>query len=235
MTTDRIPNPQPLTYGTVQPGTLIQEASAVFRVAHTVTWRDEAGAEHASLTVVPVGQSSPDLWSERADCLLRLASEEAVAEAVARAQRAVLVSGLGLIADRVRSHVLSVSAYGARVSLRVATPVELYVWADAFGTEVREVTHEGRVHRSVSVELGDDDTASLELSVSCPSALVEPEPAPLPEHRHVAGSTGSPGEWSAECACGVTFAGFDTLGEAVAVLDRHIANPAPADTTGGDR
>lgn len=44
-----------------------------------------------------------------------------------------------------------------------------------------------------------------------------------PEHRHVGGVAGGPGENEAECACGVTFAGFDTHAEATAELDRHIA------------
>ena len=44
------------------------------------------------------------------------------------------------------------------------------------------------------------------------------------EHRHVGGSVGGPGENSAECACGTTFAGFDTHAEPAALLDKHIAN-----------
>lgn len=44
------------------------------------------------------------------------------------------------------------------------------------------------------------------------------------EHMHVGGSGGAPGECSAECACGVTFDGFDSIAEAAALLDRHIAD-----------
>ncbi|MFG3709185.1 hypothetical protein ACGF7U_31265 [Micromonospora sp. NPDC047670] len=55
---------------------------------------------------------------------------------------------------------------------------------------------------------------------------LESVPAEVPqEHRHVAGSGGAPGECSAVCACGVTFDGFDTIAEAVAMLDGHIADP----------
>lgn len=50
-------------------------------------------------------------------------------------------------------------------------------------------------------------------------------PDVTPEHQHVEGSTGGPGECSAECACGVTFDGFDTHAEAIACLDQHIADP----------
>ncbi|SCL12829.1 hypothetical protein [Micromonospora inyonensis] len=46
-----------------------------------------------------------------------------------------------------------------------------------------------------------------------------------PEHYHAAGSTGGPGACSAVCACGTAVAGFDTVAEAAAVLDQHIANP----------
>lgn len=49
------------------------------------------------------------------------------------------------------------------------------------------------------------------------------------EHRHVAGSGGGPGECSATCACGATFDGFDSIAEAVAVLDAHIADPDGGD------
>jgi hypothetical protein len=42
------------------------------------------------------------------------------------------------------------------------------------------------------------------------------------EHYHVRGTAGLPGENEAECACGVTYAGFDTHAEAVAALDQHI-------------
>lgn len=45
---------------------------------------------------------------------------------------------------------------------------------------------------------------------------------PVAEHHHVGGSAGGPGENSAECACGVTYAGFDTHREAVELINRHV-------------
>ncbi|PZG05800.1 hypothetical protein C1I95_32475 [Micromonospora craterilacus] len=42
-------------------------------------------------------------------------------------------------------------------------------------------------------------------------------------HRMAAGWKGEPGECGAECACGVTYDGFDSLGAASELLDRHIA------------
>ncbi|WIM97803.1 hypothetical protein ACTOB_001357 [Actinoplanes oblitus] len=56
----------------------------------------------------------------------------------------------------------------------------------------------------------------------------EPKPEPVAEHYHLSGQTGGPGECAAECACGLTFSGFDTLAEAVAQVDRHIADPTGA-------
>ncbi|QDY06120.1 hypothetical protein FJK98_02220 [Micromonospora sp. HM134] len=222
--TDRIPNPQPLTYGTVQPGTLVEDGDDnVFRVEHVASWRNAVGAQYVSLTVVPLGPGAPGMWTELATIGLLLASEGMVADARARQQRSVIVSGLGLVADRVRSHVLPLPTYGTHVSLTVGSPAELGVWADAFGVEVREVVASGRVHWSVTVDLGDDDAMSLSLNVSCLSTPVEPEPVPLPEHRHVAASGGQ-GEGTAECACGQVFFG-ESGGEAVAALDQHIANP----------
>lgn len=42
-------------------------------------------------------------------------------------------------------------------------------------------------------------------------------------HEHVSGSSGGPGENSADCACGLSFAGFDTCAEVMAALNEHIA------------
>lgn len=42
-------------------------------------------------------------------------------------------------------------------------------------------------------------------------------------HYQAAGWGGVPGECGGECACGVTYYGFDTIGEASVLLDRHIA------------
>ncbi|GIE35946.1 hypothetical protein Ait01nite_089910 [Actinoplanes italicus] len=45
---------------------------------------------------------------------------------------------------------------------------------------------------------------------------------PVAEHYHAGGSAGPAGENSAECACGVTYAGFDTHREARQMLEQHI-------------
>ncbi|MBM0240247.1 hypothetical protein JNW88_29755 [Micromonospora sp. ATA32] len=42
-------------------------------------------------------------------------------------------------------------------------------------------------------------------------------------HHHTAGWGGVPGECGVECACGLTYDGFDTIAEAAALLDNHIA------------
>jgi hypothetical protein len=46
-------------------------------------------------------------------------------------------------------------------------------------------------------------------------------------HAHVGGSAGGPGENGAACACGVSFDGFDTHADAIAVLNGHIAATKP--------
>jgi hypothetical protein len=43
------------------------------------------------------------------------------------------------------------------------------------------------------------------------------------EHEHTGGAAGGPGENEVWCACGVTYAGFDTHAEAMAMLEAHIA------------
>ncbi|MEU6387643.1 hypothetical protein ABZ847_29265 [Streptomyces bauhiniae] len=227
MTTDR--SPQEKTFGELSPGALVDPGDGtVYRVNHTEMYRTATGEQRVALMVTLLGPDDPTMWKRPADGRIMLASDEMVADARARQQRSVLVSGLGLIADRVRSHVLPLPAFGARVTVAVASAVELSLWADAFGGEVRETAQAGWVFRELSVDLGDGDAMSLSLDVACPATLAE--------HRHVAGSNGGPGACSAVCACGAAVAGFDTLGEAVAALDQHIADPEPADdTTGGDR
>lgn len=49
------------------------------------------------------------------------------------------------------------------------------------------------------------------------------------EHKQVYGVAGDPGGCEAECACGTTFAGFDTHKEAAALLDEHIVRANNAD------
>ncbi|MEO3929971.1 hypothetical protein ABGB07_39890 [Micromonosporaceae bacterium B7E4] len=55
------------------------------------------------------------------------------------------------------------------------------------------------------------------------------------EHYLVAGSGGVAGECSVECACGVTFAGFDTHAEARELLNRHIADATARPARGAVR
>lgn len=54
------------------------------------------------------------------------------------------------------------------------------------------------------------------------AGLVEVESEPPVQHSHAGGSFGGPGENSAECACGVTYDGFDTPAEANLRLAMHI-------------
>ncbi|MFI6760610.1 hypothetical protein ACIBF5_15890 [Micromonospora sp. NPDC050417] len=71
------------------------------------------------------------------------------------------------------------------------------------------------------------------VSVGCMVDVVADElPVDEPvEHYMVAGEAGGPGECSATCACGTTYAGFNTLAEATAELTVHISEtetPEPA-------
>jgi len=47
------------------------------------------------------------------------------------------------------------------------------------------------------------------------------------EHFQVSGWGGVPGECGVECACGVTYDGFDTLAEAYELLALHTAQAEP--------
>lgn len=58
-------------------------------------------------------------------------------------------------------------------------------------------------------------------------------PAPIAQHYETGGWKGeNPGSCGVECACGVTFAGFDSLADAAECLARHIEGASqdrPAD------
>lgn len=51
------------------------------------------------------------------------------------------------------------------------------------------------------------------------------------EHRQIAGWGGIPGRCGVECECGVTFDHFDTIAEADALLQQHIASAVPLGLT----
>lgn len=46
------------------------------------------------------------------------------------------------------------------------------------------------------------------------------------EHRHVASWIGAPGSAGVKCACGMISEGFDSVAEAMTLLDDHIAEQA---------
>lgn len=50
-------------------------------------------------------------------------------------------------------------------------------------------------------------------------------PKPNAVHYLAVAWGGVPGECGAECACGVTWDGFDRIGDATELLDQHAANP----------
>lgn len=45
-----------------------------------------------------------------------------------------------------------------------------------------------------------------------------------PDHYHSGGAAGGPGDNGAQCACGTTYAGFDSHAGAMAALEQHIAD-----------
>ena len=75
------------------------------------------------------------------------------------------------------------------------------------------------------VESGEKPTAAaIRKAAEARTQPAEPEP----EHYHVGGSAGGPGENSAECACGLVLDGFDSHAEVMELLDDHIQTPEPA-------
>jgi hypothetical protein len=57
------------------------------------------------------------------------------------------------------------------------------------------------------------------------AGALDADPGLLADVHYMAGGTkGDPGECAAWCACGVTYSGFDTLGEASDHVEQHVAN-----------
>ncbi|WP_319460058.1 hypothetical protein [Micromonospora sp. RTP1Z1] len=110
---------------------------------------------------------------------------------------------------------------GSALQLDFDTPVQAQAWAGRLGglRSARNWAMVGATgYHAVVVWRG----VLVDLVAVVPAAV---------EHRHVGGAGGAPGECSAECACGVTFDGFDTIAEASALLDDHIAKATGVQTS----
>lgn len=67
-----------------------------------------------------------------------------------------------------------------------------------------------------------------------PAAATPLDSPAAADHHHVAGWGGETGRCGVECVCGVTFDGFDTIAEAVELLDHHIGSATAATVEYGD-
>jgi hypothetical protein len=140
------------------------------------------------------------------------------------------------VADQLRSLALLIDGTVLPMSRRYASNPKLefhvddlatveYV-ADKLGVEIK-VNSAGR-HSAYYRPAGPDSLVVGEWFVYVEKAAEsEPEPVAAPAEHHQSGGWKStaPGTCGAECACGVTFDGFDTLAEAVELVERHIADP----------
>jgi len=74
-----------------------------------------------------------------------------------------------------------------------------------------------------------DEGGSDGRRLSDPAGTAAPVPVGETLHEQENGWGGVPGDCGVSCTCGVMFDGFDTIAEALVLLNRHIANPEELD------
>lgn len=222
--------------------------STVFTVEHSLPYRSGKDPM-VVLTLAPVGGGEPHGVKWSAEYMVRLASEDQVAEAVDAALHRHIVAGLREVTSLIEKHQIRFKSwYGLDITAtlpdgEVSRLAELLdVELSDYGREMKQLTWSVR-----DADVGGDGVTFAVHGKPAPEPQPEPEPVLLDvaagaelaakvqaefdalpaeaEHYHAAGSGGGPGACSAVCACGLTFAGFDTIAEAVKLLDQHIANP----------
>lgn len=200
-------------------GQHISDTHGVHQIMHRLPYNNANGTPTIALTLLPLGVGEPWVSRHLEGTTLRIASDAEIREYADARRREGLAGQLHLLAGEITDLRLPVPRYDLSVGGCLDSRAAVEAWAQHLGVDIRMGGTDGDIPVAQQ-ELRLSDGARLRIHFQGPSE-------PTPKHGHVAGSAGGPGECSAVCACGVTFDGFDTLGEAVAVLDRHIANPEP--------
>jgi hypothetical protein len=157
-------------------------------------------------------------------------------------------ASLRILADWLDAHPdFPLPTWTAGISAALGSVDRVREAASMLGAPVQDyVAESGKRHVVVEHEFG---RISLRLSRvedpvvdGSPSDLDGPPEADEPAefggvHERAGGRAGGPGDCAVWCACGVTYDGFDTIAEAGALLDEHIATanagPGPSDADGG--
>ena len=222
-------------------GQHISDADGVHEVVHALSYRNGDGRPWMALTLRPLHVGQPWIARWQHGAAVHLATDEEIREYADMARRQAVADALHKLADDIVQKRLPLPSYTVFFSAGVLeSRADLDRWAAYIGGEVRG-GKPGDPIPAVTVDRPVAGRLSLNMHAQCqpepePEAcpcLDQPEPVeappadPEPEHYHAAGAGNEPGACAAVCACGVTFAGFDSIAEAVVELDKHIANPEP--------
>jgi hypothetical protein len=214
------------------PGELLEGAAEVL-FAHAYPSsadrsRDNDGT-HVQLVVREQSAVVPFTDVIGGNTLFNLASDEDLAELREAAMRAQKIADIRSLASFLEAN--------------PDVPMSPYMLdqTDLKGPEGLATVRALAVRLGVEVNDSLDDRTSLEIVTGHHRHKLiawhpEGRPAePAAEHHHSGGWKGEgPGTCGAECVCGVTFDGFDTLAEAVELVERHVADPLGLDRSRAD-
>jgi hypothetical protein len=225
MTTNPNPGSKPLSELT--PGEHIGTALDISRVAHVQPYRDGDGRPQVAVTLTPIDGGKPWVRWGAPDDTVQVATEAEVAAYAEFGRRAALATALRELADDIVEYPLPVPQYSVSVGGALESRAELEVWARYLGVDITP----GGTAGDIPVADKDIETPGgpgLNVHLQSPS---EPKPEPAAqEHIQASGWHGGPGQCGAVCTCGTTFAGCDSIAEADALLDDHIAQATTTTT-----
>ena len=192
-------------------------------VRYVETYPEPGYSDRALVIVRSPGDDRPFEFRVPADLSVRLLSAEEVERAKDEERRERLAMQFEQLADMARRTDVPFPR-SEMLLFNLPTRAEVRAVGEALGLEPGNEYGSGL---QVSWPRGHE-TYDPGLHVLWSTHEKEPEPTPEPigEHYFVSGAIGGPGEFSAECACGTSFSGFDSLDDVMAELNRHIAGPA---------
>jgi len=126
--------------------------------------------------------------------------------------------GLALVGKAGQLHKMHDGTYHYDIGDTRCGPIKVSIY--------QSVSTEWALKREAAAQLAAKEAELAKLRAEV-AALKTTAGTDAPAHEQVSGWGGIAGECGAACACGTTFDNFDTLGEAVALLSRHIADAAP--------
>jgi hypothetical protein len=180
------------------------------------------------------GSTKPETTNHTASELVALLTDDAVEAVMTADRRRLIAAELRAIADLVlRTDVpLPPTPQPVCVSLRFPDVDLVEAFGKSTGVQVKEAEGQPEWQVFASRQVDGDSGAGVELVAYAYRKAEPAEPAPVAEHYEARGWKGEgdgTGTCGVQCACGVTYDGFDSLAEASTFLALHIADPAGQD------